>query len=46
MALPDAALLRIDRHGLVPTRLEDTDHYRVYREFILYPRETVEAMIE
>lgn len=46
MALPDAALLRIDRHGLTPTRLEDTNHYRVYREFILYPHETVEAMIE
>lgn len=46
MALPDAALLSIDRQGLVPTRLEDTDHYRVYREFILYPHETVEAMIE
>ena len=46
MALPDAALWHISRFGLQPIALEDTDHYRIYREFILYPHETIEAMTE
>ena len=46
MALPGARLLRIDRHGLVPVALADTDHYRVMREFILDPGGTVEAMLD
>lgn len=46
MALPDADLWQIDPFGIEPTRLEDTAHYRLYREFIQYPHETVEAMIE
>jgi len=46
MALPGAALWHISRFGLQPIELEDTDHYRIYREFILYPRETIEAMTE
>lgn len=46
MALPDADLWHIQRFGISPIALEDTEHYRLYREFILYPRETIEAMIE
>ena len=45
MALPDAQLLRLEKYGLQPVRLEDTDHYRVMREFILDPHGTVEMMI-
>lgn len=46
MALPGARLLRIDRHGLEPVALEQTDHYRLLREFILDPAGTVETMLE
>jgi predicted ATPase len=46
MGLPDAALWHISRFGLQPIALEDTEHFRIYREFILYPHETIEAMIE
>lgn len=46
MALPDADLRHIHRFGLDPVELEDTEHFRLYREFILYPQETIEAMIE
>ncbi|MBV7265288.1 AAA family ATPase [Erythrobacter ani] len=46
MALPDAALWDISRFGLQPITLEDTEHFRIYREFMLYPHDTVEAMIE
>lgn len=46
MALPDADLRHIHRFGIDPVELEDTEHFRLYREFILYPRETIEAMIE
>ena len=46
MALPDADLRHIHRFGINPIKLEDTEHFRLYREFVLYPHETVEAMIE
>ena len=46
MALPGAALWHISRFGLQPIELEQTEHFRIYREFALYPRETIEAMIE
>lgn len=46
MALPGADLWHISRFGLVPTTLEQTEHFRLYREFVLYPHETIEAMIE
>ena len=45
MALPDARLLRLEKYGLMPVRLEDTDHYRMMREFILDPHGTVEMMV-
>ena len=45
MALPDADLWQLERFGLRPINLEDTAHFRIYREFVLYPHDTVEAMI-
>ena len=41
-----ALLLRLAKYGLEPVGLEDTDHYRMMREFILDWRGTVEAMLE
>lgn len=46
MALPGARLLRLGKYGLEPVMLEETDHYRMMREFILDWRGTVEAMLE
>ena len=45
MALPDARLLRLEKYGLRPVAIEDTDHYRMMREFILDPHGTVEMMV-
>ena len=45
MALPGARLLRLEKYGLRPVTLEDTDHYRMMREFILDPHGTVDTMI-
>lgn len=45
MALPDARLLRLEKYGLRPVVLEDTDHYRMMREFILDPHGTVDMML-
>jgi predicted ATPase len=46
MALPDARLLRLAKYGLEPVSLEDTDHFRVMREFVLDWRGTVAAMLD
>jgi predicted ATPase len=46
MALPDADLWQLERFGLRPVALEETNHFMMYREFVLYPHETVEAMID
>ncbi len=46
MALPDADLWQIQPFGVRPIGLEETAHFKIYREFILYPHETVEAMID
>ncbi|WP_236552985.1 AAA family ATPase [Sphingomonas sp. 8AM] len=46
MATPDVRLLSMTRAGIDPIRLEDTDHYRLYREFVLDPVGTVEALTD
>ncbi|KQM65844.1 ATP-binding protein [Sphingomonas sp. Leaf17] len=46
MALPDATLLRMGKYGLEPVELEDTDHFRIIREFALDPHHVVAAMLE
>ena len=45
MAFPEAGLLRLTRYGLRPVTLEETDHYRLLREFILDPHGTVDTML-
>ncbi len=46
MALPEARLLRMAKYGLEPVELEDTDHFRLLREFCLSPSVFVETMLE
>jgi predicted ATPase len=45
MAYPNARLLRLGKYGLEPTTVEQTDHYRVMREFCDDPRGFVEATL-
>lgn len=45
MALPGARLLRLDRYGLSPVTIEETDHFRLMREFALDWRGMVDAML-
>jgi predicted ATPase len=37
MAYPGARLLRLNTYGIEPVRLEDTDHFRLMREFCESP---------
>lgn len=46
MALPGAVLMRMNRGGLEPALLEETDHYRLTREFVLDPHGIVAAMLD
>jgi predicted ATPase len=46
MAYPNARLLRLTKHGLEPVTVEQTDHYKVMREFCNDPAEFVKAAIE
>lgn len=46
MACPGAALLRLTPAGLEPVRLEDTDHFRVLREFFADPELFLASMVE
>ena len=46
MAYPDARLLRLSKYGLEPVTVEQTDHYKVMREFCADPAGFVEAVIE
>jgi predicted ATPase len=46
MAYPGARLLRLAKYGLEPVTVEQTDHYRVMREFCADPNGFVEAAIE
>jgi predicted ATPase len=46
MAYPGAHLLRLTKYGLDPVTVEQTDHYRVMREFCADPAGFVEAAIE
>ncbi|UWU89493.1 AAA family ATPase [Bradyrhizobium sp. CB1015] len=45
MAYPNARLLRLTKYGLEPVTVEETDHYRVMREFCNDPRGFVEATL-
>jgi predicted ATPase len=46
MAYPGATLLRLSKYGLEPVTVEQTDHYKVMREFCDDPAGFVEAAIE
>jgi predicted ATPase len=46
MAYPNARLLRLSKYGLEPVTLEDTDHYRLLREFCADPKSFIDAMME
>jgi predicted ATPase len=46
MAYPNARLLRLAKYGLEPVTLEDTDHYRVMREFFIDPAQFIDTMLE
>ena len=45
MAYPDARLLRLTKGGLDPISVEETDHFRLMREFWSGPKEFVEGML-
>ena len=46
MAYPGARLLRLTKYGLEPVTVEQTDHYKIMREFCDDPAGFVEAAIE
>jgi predicted ATPase len=46
MAYPNARLLRLSKYGLEPVTVEQTDHYKVMREFCNDPAGFVEAVVE
>jgi predicted ATPase len=46
MAYPGARLLQLTKYGLDPVAVEDTDHYRLLREFWTDPAGFVGAMLE
>ncbi len=46
MAYPNARLLRLSKYGLEPVTVEQTDHYKVMREFCADPAGFVEAVID
>jgi predicted ATPase len=45
MAYPNARLLRLSKYGLEPVTVEQTDHYKVMREFCEDPTGFVEAVM-
>jgi predicted ATPase len=46
MAYPGARLLHLSKYGLQPVSVEDTDHYRLMREFWIDPARFVETMLD
>jgi predicted ATPase len=45
MAYPGARLLRLSKYGLEPVTVEQTDHYKVMREFCADPARFVEGVM-
>jgi predicted ATPase len=43
MAYPNATLLGLSRGGLAPITLEETEHYRLMRDFMADPKAFIEA---
>src|SRR5260221_4738617 len=45
MAYPNARLLQLTKYGLDTVRVEDTEHYRLMREFWMNPKAFIETMM-
>jgi predicted ATPase len=45
MAYPGARLLRLSKYGLDPITIEETDHYRLLREFCADPETFVDSVL-
>lgn len=41
MAIPGATLLEIGRRGLKPVELQQTEHFRLYQDFIIDPEDSI-----
>jgi predicted ATPase len=46
MAYPGARLLRLSKYGLEPVTVQDTDHYRLLREFWADPAVFIDTMLD
>jgi predicted ATPase len=46
MAYPDARLLQLTKYGLDTVRVEDTEHYRLMREFWMNPKAFIETVMD
>lgn len=46
MACPNAQLLTVTQHGVIPTLLTETEHFRLLREFYADPSGFLELMLE
>jgi predicted ATPase len=46
MAYPGARLLRLSKYGLEPVAVEETEHFRIMREFWTDPAEFMNTMLE
>ena len=46
MAYPNARLLQLTKYGLDTVRVEDTEHYRLMREFWMNPKAFIETMMD
>ena len=46
MAYPNASLLRLGKYGLEPVTLEQTDHFRLIREFCADPAGFLQTMLD
>ena len=45
MAYPDAQLLAATKYGFKPTTLDETEHYRLMREFYIDPRGFIDGVV-
>jgi predicted ATPase len=46
MAVPGASLLEIGHRGLRPVELRDTDHFRLYQDFIVDPEDFISRALK
>jgi len=46
MAYPDACIYRCDKDGLTQVAYQDTDHFKVTREFLANPERMLRILLE